>query len=190
MTDGYDGYNELERNDGIERLACWAHVRRRFMEAVRVQPKGKRGKADEAVALIGKLYGIEREHKASSIEARHLARQKLSVPVLAELQLWLEKRQPLVTPKSTLGTALTYMRNLWSLLTRYPERGDLPIDNNRYENSIRPFVIGRNNANCGFMRTRPRCRASLPSVRGHDCVSATSHDHSDCRNCINPLGGR
>ena len=142
MTDGYDGYNELERTDGIERLACWAHVRRRFMEAVRVQPKGKRGKADEAVALTGKLYGIEREHKASSIEARHLARQKLSVPVLAELQLWLEKRQPLVTPKSTLGTALTYMRNLWSLLKRYPERGDLPIDNNRCENSIRPFVIG------------------------------------------------
>ncbi len=143
MTDGYDGYNALERTEGIERLACWAHVRRRFIEAVRVQPKGKRGKADEAVALIGKLYGIEREHKESSIEARHLARQKLSVPVLAELHVWLEKTQPLVTPKSTLGTALTYMRNLWSLLTRYPERGDLPIDNNRCENAIRPFVIGR-----------------------------------------------
>jgi transposase len=143
MTDGYAGYNDIERTQGIERLACWAHVRRRFVDAVRVQSKGKRGKADEAVALIGKLYGIEREFKDASIEARHLARQSRSVPVLAELQVWLQKTQPLVTPKSALGTALAYMGDLWSRLTVYTQRGDLPIDNNRCENAIRPFVVGR-----------------------------------------------
>ena len=143
MTDGYAGYNEIECTQGIERLACWAHVRRRFVDAVRVQPKGKRGKADEAVALIGKLYGIEREFKQASVEVRYLARQEHSVPVLAELQAWLQKTQPLVTPKSALGTALAYMGNLWSRLTVYTQRGDLPIDNNRCENAIRPFVIGR-----------------------------------------------
>src|SRR5450830_4102 len=82
MTDGYDGYNEVARTDGIERLACWAHVRRRFVEAVRVQPKGKRGRADEAVSLIGKLYRIEREFKDASPEERHVARQNQSVPAL------------------------------------------------------------------------------------------------------------
>ena len=143
MTDGYAGYNEIECTQGIERLACWAHVRRRFVDAVRVQPKGKRGKADEAVAMIGKLYGIEREFKQASVEVRYLARQEHSVPVLAELQAWLQKTQPLVTPKSALGTALAYMGNLWSRLTVYTQRGDLPIDNNRCENAIRPFVIGR-----------------------------------------------
>ena len=143
MTDGYDGYNALERAGDIIRLACWAHVRRRFVEAVRVQPKGKRSLADEAVALIGKLYGVEREFRQASDEARHAARQSRSVPVLAELQVWLQKSQPLVTPKSALGTAMTYMNNLWSRLTRYTERGDLPIDNNRCENAIRPFVMGR-----------------------------------------------
>ncbi|MFZ2217175.1 MAG: IS66 family transposase [Rhodoferax sp.] len=143
MTDGYAGYNEIECTQGIERLACWAHVRRRFVDAVRVQPKGKRGKADEAVALIGKLYGIEREFKQASVEVRYLARQEHSVPVLAELQAWLQKTQPLVTPKSALGTALAYMGNLWSRLNVYTQRGDLPIDNNRCENAIRPFVIGR-----------------------------------------------
>ena len=50
---------------------------------------------------------------------------------------------PLVTPKSALGTALAYMGHLWPQLTRYIERGDLPIDNNAAENKIRPFVIGR-----------------------------------------------
>ena len=119
MTDGYSGYNELMRTDGIEQLICWAHVRRRFVEAVKVQPKGRRGLADEAVALIGKLYGVERDHKDASDDARLLARQTHSVP------------------------ALSYLRDYWPRLTRYTERGDLPIDNNRAENAIRPFVIGR-----------------------------------------------
>ena len=143
MTDGYDGYNEVARTDGIERLACWAHVRRRFVEATRVQPKGKRGRADEAVSLIGKLYRIEREHKEATPEVRYLARQSSSAPVLAELRAWMLKQTPLVIPKSALGTALAYMGNLWPQLTRYTDRGDLPIDNNRCENAIRPFVIGR-----------------------------------------------
>ena len=50
---------------------------------------------------------------------------------------------PTVTQKSALGTALSYMRDYWNMLTRYTERGDLPIDNNPCENAIRPFVIGR-----------------------------------------------
>lgn len=143
MTDGYGGYNEIASTTGIERLACWAHVRRRFVEAVRVQPKGKRGKADEAVTLIGKLYRIEREFKDASPQERHVARQSQSVPVLADLHAWMVKTVELVTPKSALGTALAYMKNLWPMLTRYTERADLPIDNNRCENSIRPFVLGR-----------------------------------------------
>jgi transposase len=143
MTDGYDGYNAVARSNGIERLACWAHVRRRFVEAVRVQPKGQRGRADEAVSLIGKLYRIEREYKDATPENRHLVRQSASVAVLAELHAWMLKQAPLVTPRSALGTALAYMGNLWPQLTRYTERGDLPIDNNRCENAIRPFVIGR-----------------------------------------------
>ena len=143
MTDGYDGYNQLAKIEGIERLVCWAHVRRRYVEAAKVQPKGKRGRADEALAMIGKLYRIERDHKDATDCTRLLARQQRSVPVLAELHGWMVKTLPIVTPKSALGTALSYMRDYWSMLTRYTERGDLPIDNNRCENAIRPFVLGR-----------------------------------------------
>jgi transposase len=143
MTDGYDGYNKLAKTEGIERLVCWAHVRRRFVEAVKVQPKGRRGRADEAVAMIGKLYRIERDHKDATDAARLMARQQLSVAALDDLHAWMEKTLPAVTPKSALGTALSYMRNYWPMLTRYTERGDLPIDNNRAENAIRPFVLGR-----------------------------------------------
>lgn len=143
MTDCYDGYNAIAKMDGIERLACWAHVRRRFVEATRVQPKGKRGLADDAVAMIGTLYGIERTWKDATSEDRFLARQQHSIPQLASLQAWLEKTMPTVPPKSALGTALSYIHNSWSRLIRYTEHGDLPIDNNGCENAIRPFVVGR-----------------------------------------------
>jgi transposase len=143
MADGYDGYNKLAKIEGIERLACWAHVRRRYVDAVKVQPKGKRSRADEALAMIGRLYRIERDYKDTTDDVRLLARQQLSVPVLAELHAWMEKTLPAITPKSALGAALSYMHDGWNLLTRYTERGDLPIDNNRCENAIRPFVLGR-----------------------------------------------
>lgn len=136
MTDGYDGYNRLARCECIEHLVCWAHVRRRFADA-------RRGLADEAVTLIGQLYGIEREHKASSDAERLAARQQHSVPLLAKISAWLEQTRPGVAPKIALGTALSYLDDYWDKLVRYTERGDLPIDNNRCENAIRPFVIGR-----------------------------------------------
>jgi len=143
MTDGYDGYNALANTKGIEHLVCWAHVRRKFVEATRVQAKGKKGRADEAVALIGKMYRIERDCKDAKDEERFLARQQLSLPILAELNEWLVRTRPSVVPGSALGKALSYLHDYWGKLIRYTERGDLPIDNNRCENAIRPFVIGR-----------------------------------------------
>jgi transposase len=143
MTDGYEGYNALARTEGIEHLVCWAHVRRKFVEATRVQPKGKKGRADEAVALIGKLYGIEKDYKDANDLERFAARQQRSLPVLTALREWLDKTRPAVVPGSALGRALSYMHDYWAKLIRYVERGDLPIDNNRVENVIRPFVIGR-----------------------------------------------
>ncbi len=143
MTDGYEGYNQLVRTEQIAHLVCWAHVRRKFVEATRVQPKGRKGLADQAVALIGRLYGVERKYKEASVEERYLARQSLNLPILAELRTWLDKTQPAILPKSALGAALSYMNNYWDKLTRYTEAGDLPVDNNRCENAIRPFVVGR-----------------------------------------------
>jgi len=63
--------------------------------------------------------------------------------VLAELRAWLDKTRPQVVPGLALGKALAYLDRYWGKLTRYSERGDLPMDNNRCENAIRPFVVGR-----------------------------------------------
>lgn len=146
VTDGYEGYNAVVAANGITHLACWAHARRKFVEVQRAQPKGKTGSADVALNLIGKLYGIERDLKdIRDLAQRTSVRQARSVPVLAELRAWLDKRRGQSPPKSQLGEALAYLDAYWPKLVRYVERGDLPIDNNPAENAIRPFVLGRKN---------------------------------------------
>ena len=94
MTDDYAGYNALGAQSGVTRLACLAHVRRKFVEAQKVQPKGKTGRVDIALTMINKLYGIERELKDVSDEQRFVGRQEKSLPVLAQLKSWLEKTHP------------------------------------------------------------------------------------------------
>jgi transposase len=143
MTDGYTGYNAVAAEGQITHLSCWTHARRRFVEAAQVLPKGKRGRAAEAIEFIGQLYGIEREIRELPTLERFAVRQARSLPVLAALRQWLDETLPLVPPSSKLGEALDYLHAYWPKLIRYTERGDLPIDNNAAENAIRPFVVGR-----------------------------------------------
>src|SRR5690606_33709169 len=130
---------------GIERLGCWAHARRKFVDAQKVQPKGKTGRADMALNLINKLYGIERDLKEANDSERLSARQQRSVPILDQLKAWLDKTLPQVAGQTALNKAVNYLASNWSKLVRYVEGGHLPIDNNRAENAIPPFVIGRKN---------------------------------------------
>lgn len=115
------------------------------MEAVKIQKKGKRTRADEAIEQIGMLYRIEHELKDVAQEERHVARQTRSMPVRAQLRIWLDKTRPLVTPSRALDRALAYLDKYLDRRGRYTERGDLPIDNNLCEGAIRPFVVGRKN---------------------------------------------
>ncbi len=144
MVDGYEGY-EAACSEAVVRLGCWAHARRRFIEAQRLQPKGKAGKPDQALSWINKLYGIERSVKDDAPSDITTARQARSVPVLDQLRRWLDKTLPIVVPGSALGKAVNYLDQQWPRLIRYIDDGHRPIDNNRAENAIRPFVIGRKN---------------------------------------------
>lgn len=145
MTDGYAAYQQVAAKKNINHLCCWAHVRRKFADAQKAQPKGKAGRADSAIAKIAKLYAVEKRHKQSDSSTRQQARDNESKPVLDELKLWLEKTQQQVPPKNTLGKAINYALKYWPELSRYVNDGDWPIDNNLAENAIRPFVIGRKN---------------------------------------------
>ena len=143
MSDGLGSYGAISFCDGVTRLGCWVHARRRFVDASKLLPAGKRGRAHEALTLIGKLYAIEKDCREGSHAERLAQRQTRSREVIDELRRWLDQVLPTVPPSSVLGDALGYLHRQWSHLIRYLERGDLPIDNNPAENAIRPFVVGR-----------------------------------------------
>lgn len=145
MVDGYEGYSAVCTTNQLTRLGCWAHARRKFIDAQRQQPKGKVGKSDQALAFIQKLYRYEQLAKDMSADERYAIRQSQSKPELDKLKQWLEKTQQNTPPQTLLGKAVTYLHNQWDRLTAYTDNGAWPIDNNRAENAIRPFVIGRKN---------------------------------------------
>lgn len=145
MVDGYQGYEALCSDNNLARLGCWAHARRKFIDAQRQQPKGKTGKADIALGFIQKLYRIEKLHKGNHVDQLLAVRQIEAKPIIDKLKQWLDKTIVNTPPKSTLGKALQYLNNQWTRLIAYLDGGSRPIDNNRAENAIRPFVIGRKN---------------------------------------------
>jgi len=118
-------------------------VRRRFVEAT--HGRKHTAAAHQMVALIHKLYQVERAAREKAPEARKALRQKRARPILDKIKTWLDEKVVKVLPKSPLGEAIAYTLGLWPKLTTYLEDGHIEIDNNKAENAIRPFVIGRKN---------------------------------------------
>jgi transposase len=162
MADGYPGYNALEQTH--KRLGCWAHARRKFIEAQKLQPKGKVGKADQALSYIQKLYAIERNIKDHPIDEKYRIRQLESKPIIDKIQEWMQKSLAQISHQSEIGKALNYLNNQWPSLVRYLDNGEYPIDNNLIENAIRPFAIGRKNWLFAQSQAGARASANLYSL--------------------------
>lgn len=145
QADAYSGYNALCATEGVIRVGCWAHCRRKFFEAAKASAKGA-GLANEAIEIIRRLYQIEETIREKGIEERHRVRQAEAKPILDEFGAWLEgHHRSQVPPQSQIGQAMNYAHNEWPFLIRYLEDGRLEIDNNMVENAIRPFAVGRKN---------------------------------------------
>ena len=143
----YAVYDQISSANRLVHLACWAHCRRDFNDALQALPKHARGPdqlAAQFMALIGKLYAVESRGRDLKLEAEQLLEQRQlhSVPVLKQMQALLANLHS-VLPGSLLGKALHYLSSQWPKLCLYVTHGAYPIDNNACENSIRPFVIGR-----------------------------------------------
>jgi transposase len=143
QTDGYVAYDIYEKKDGITLFGCMAHARRKFEKAKDNDLK----RAEYVLERMQQLYLTEREarEKGLSFEQRKELRVEQSLPVLKELEKWMKEQLPDVLPKSSLGQAITYTLGLWNRLTRYIDNGQVEIDNNLIENSIRPVALGRKN---------------------------------------------
>jgi len=142
-TDGYDGYHKLPED--ITVCGCWAHVRRYFDEALKTIPEKERV---GSTALIGKqycdkLFALERDFAALSVENRFSERKKQSKPLVDAFFAWVESVQ--ILPKSLVGKAIGYAQSQRKYLERFLLDGRIEISNNRAERSIKPFVISRKN---------------------------------------------
>ena len=140
QSDGYSVYDGLDK---VTNVGCFAHARRKFMDAKKLQGKGKTGKADIMLAKIQKLYALEAKIKHMPVQARYLARQEQAKPLLDEIYTWLTTQR--VIGSGTLGKAIKYTLGQWPKLVRYIDDGHLSIDNNRAERAIKSLVIGRKN---------------------------------------------
>ena len=151
LVDGYVAYESLANREGIDIVLanCWAHVRRKFVEAEQNYP----GPCGEALDMIGELFAIERElpklvrltdeEKAQALEVRAKVRSERSAPLVEKLRAWAVEQRGL--PKGGLRKAIEYMLKLWTGLTTFLKDPRVEIHNNGTERALRGMVIGRKN---------------------------------------------
>jgi transposase len=151
QSDGYGAYESAAAKDlaGVIHVGCFAHVRRRFFEAMKITAQP--GLADAALSQIKELYTAERElreqlkeQKISAEEFTERRRERCG-PILDAFHKWLEEKAGTVPESSKIGDAIQYALNEWPSLERYVEDWQLTPDNNACERGIRPFVMGRKN---------------------------------------------
>jgi transposase len=161
MVDDYAGYKALFQ-DGVTELACWVHVRRKFVE---VAQHSDSPLAHEAVRRIAQLYRIEADARDLEPAARTAYRQAQAGPVLAALHTWLIEVSVRQLGGSSLAKAVNHALGRWPALLRYLDDGAHPIDNNPVENAIRPIALGRKNwLFIGATRAGPRAAAIMSLI--------------------------
>ena len=144
QSDGYKAYDTVASGARWTHVGCWAHARRKFYEAEKIAHSAL---TTDALGRIRKLYDLEREARERQLDPDAFVayRKERIVPFLGELKAWMEKTISQVLPAGKTGEAFAYTLGQWDKLERFLDHADLTPDNNRAENAIRPFVVGRKN---------------------------------------------
>jgi transposase len=142
QCDGTSITTFLERTGG-KRPGCWAHARRRLVEAAR----GGDRIALEGVRILARLFAVERESTCAGdgAEQRRARRFQFSRPILDELRAWIERQKAIVPPRTALGKGLGYLERQWPRLLLFLDDGNIEATNNRRERELRRLVLGRKN---------------------------------------------
>jgi transposase len=142
QADAYAGFNQLYKDDRIQEVACWAHVRRKFYDLEQAHSSAL---AREALERIADLYAIEDEIRGRPPDERQQVRQTRARPLLQSLYDWFEVSLTKLSRKSDTTAAIRYALTLWPALTRYCDDGRLEADNNAAERALRAVTLGRKN---------------------------------------------
>lgn len=143
QCDGYDAYDQFEKNDNITVYGCWAHARRKFVDALNENNR----LATEALCFIRKIYKVESDANKAGLNAdeRKEQRLKISYPTIRLFETWMKETYLKVLPNSKMGDAIEYTYSMLPRLSRHVNDGRINIDNNLIENAIRPLALGRKN---------------------------------------------
>ena len=142
LEDGYAGYNGVVVGNAITRAGCWAHARRKFVEAEKSAPEI----AKEAVEQVRALYAVERQGKGASVEERLRLRQQQSAPLLDKLHEKLLVWKQQLLPKHPMAEAINYALGQWQELNVFCADGAISIDNNVSEREMKRVVLNRKNS--------------------------------------------
>jgi len=164
QTDGYQAYDGIGGPKLIH-VGCWAHARRKFVDAVKVNPQD--AAAITMVTRMDALFLVDRNAREQrlSVEERLALRREHAASWVAEIHDECVKLRPNVLPKSALGQALTYTLNMWPKLRRCFDYAEVELSNNLAENSMRPVALGRKNwLHVGSAQSGPKVAAILSVV--------------------------
>ena len=142
LADAYGGYNGVVAGNAITRAGCWAHARRKFVEAEKTAPEIAR----EALAFIGVLFAVEKQAKEISVAERLALRQAQSQTVLTELREKLLGWKEQLLPKHPMADAVNYVLSQWAELNVFCSDGAVPLDNNVSEREMKRVVLNRKNS--------------------------------------------
>jgi len=142
LADAYGGYNGVVAGNEITRAGCWAHMKRKVIDAEKAAPEIAR----EAVERVRALYAVERQCKDASVEERLKLRQQQSAPLLAQLRERLLTWKEQLLPKHPMAEAVNYALGQWTELNVYCSDGAVAIDNNVSEREMKRVVLNRKNS--------------------------------------------
>jgi transposase len=142
LADAYGGYNGVVAGNEITRAGCWAHMRRKVIDAEKAAPEIAR----EAVERVRALYVIERHSRDASAEERLKLRQQQSAPLLAQLRERLLTWKEQLLPKHPMAEAVNYALSQWTELNVFCSDGAVAIDNNVSEREMKRVVLHRKNS--------------------------------------------
>jgi transposase len=164
QTDGYQAYDNIGGRQMVH-VGCWAHARRKFVDAVKVNPQD--AGAINMVTRMDALFLVDRQarHGQLSADERLALRREHADSWATEIHDECLKLRTVVLPKSTLGQAVTYTLNMWPKLRRCFDYAEVELSNNLAENSMRPVALGRKNwLHVGSAQSGPKVAAILSVV--------------------------
>jgi len=164
QTDGYQAYDRVG-GPGLIHVGCWAHARRKFVDAVKVHPKD--GAAIQMVTRMDALFLVDRHARPQqrNAEGRAALRREHAQPWVDEIYSECLKLSHQTLPKSALGEAVNYTLNIGAKLRRCFDHAEVELSNNVAENSMRPVALGRKNwLHVGSAKSGPKVAAIVSVV--------------------------